>query len=220
VQAARLGALLKTLANAEGAVAETLKARKTLVEGLEKLLAKNRADLGVEESQLRDINSRKVETEGKKREVEAGILRGLAQFSSTTGEGRATTPDHDPPRPDAEPLTPPPLGGTDVESITPIGTPRGFVSTTDANAIAEEPHNPNAELAAPVFEALPTGSVVLNGPSVLPGLSSREMSPLGGDVKRRKMSSVVVGREVGDEFAGFADEAGVAIDAEVEAMLG
>ena len=113
-QAGTLGGLLKTLANAEGAVAETLKARQSLIAGLEKLLSANKEALAAEESQLRTINSRKVEIEAKKKEVEDSIMAGFAQMTSNGAGGG--TPDHDPPRPDAEPLTPPP-----VESITPVG---------------------------------------------------------------------------------------------------
>src|SRR5947207_3250708 len=43
VHAARLNALLKTLASAEGAVSESIKARRALIEGLEKLLDINRS---------------------------------------------------------------------------------------------------------------------------------------------------------------------------------
>jgi regulator of Ty1 transposition protein 103 len=214
---------LKTLANAEGAVAETLKARKTLLEGLEKLLSRNKEDLATEEAQLRDINAHKVETETKKREVEDGIMRGLAEATSNG----AATPDHDPPRPDAEPLTPPP-----IESITPVGTPKGFVSTTGADVIQEKPHDIGDDAAAPPFEALPQGYIVMNGPGnlattsadsngPLPGIAShpREASPTGTmdnrEAKRRKMSNA----DAADEFASFASE-GIGLDADVEAMLG
>jgi regulator of Ty1 transposition protein 103 len=51
VHAACLNGLLKTLANAEGAVAESIRARK-LIEGLEKLLSTNRAALTDEEAKF------------------------------------------------------------------------------------------------------------------------------------------------------------------------
>jgi regulator of Ty1 transposition protein 103 len=220
-QAGTLGGLLKTLANAEGAVAETLKARKSLIDGLEKILSKNKEDYAIEEDQLRQINTHKVDVEGKKRAVEESIMAGLTGITNNGGG----TPDYDPPRPDAEPLTPPP-----VESITPIGTPKtgpvGFVSTTGADVIAERPANTNADNAAPPFEALPHAAVLMDGPGniqttsfesngPLPGLG-RQASPLeAGSAKRRKMSTV----DVGDEFAGFAEE-GFGVDADVEAMLG
>ncbi|KIW04554.1 hypothetical protein, variant [Verruconis gallopava] len=219
-KAGKLGGLLKILANAEGAVAETLKARKSLVEGLEKLLAKNKADLALEEQQLRDINSRKVDAESKKQEVEASILQGLVPL---TNNGTSGSPDQDPPRPDAEPLTPPP-----VESITPVGSPKGLVSTKGADIIPEIPHNSEAEPVAPPFESLSQTAVLMDGPGnmnmtatgsngALPGLAihPREASPMESAPKRRKMSKSA---EVQDEFADFQDGSG--IDADVEAMLG
>src|SRR5690606_13715288 len=42
VQAARLSGVLKTLANAEGAVTQCIRARKDLIKELEKILATNR----------------------------------------------------------------------------------------------------------------------------------------------------------------------------------
>jgi len=217
-QAGTLGALLKTLANAEGAVAETLKARKALIDGLQKILSKNNEEYAIEENQLRELNGQKVEVEAKKRDVEDRIMAGLAPIANNGGG----TPEHDPPRPDAEPLTPPP-----IESITPVGTPKvGYVSTTGADVITERPPSMNAENTAPPFDALPQGALVISGPEEinvtsaesngpLPGLG-RQASPMqGGLAKRRKMS----GADVGDEFAGFAGE-GLGLDADVEAMIG
>lgn len=195
VHAARLSALLKTLANAEGAVAESIKARRALVEGLEKIFTRNRVELLKEEAQLADINSRKMLTEAKKREVEDGILRGLAN-------------ETEPERPDAEPLTPPMLP---VESITPVGTPTGFVSTTGADVIQEQP-NHLSEPEPPSFEQLPASlleeeglyikEVPVNGSSEEPSAKKRKIANIAGV----------------DDYAQFA-EGGLEIDADIEAML-
>ena len=128
VHAARLSALLKSLANAEGAVSESIKARRELVAGLEKLLETNRTALISEESQQKDLASKKVTVEAKKREVEDGIMRGLsaeaspANLNGTPGletqlSGQQAS-SAEPERPHFEELTPPP-----VESLTPIGSP-------------------------------------------------------------------------------------------------
>jgi regulator of Ty1 transposition protein 103 len=198
VHAARLSALLKTLANAEGAVAESIKARRALVEGLEKIFTRNKEQLAKEEAQLADINSKKITTEAKKREVEDGILRGLANND-----------DLEPERPDAEPLTPP---MPPVESITPIGTPKGFVTTTGADVFKEEPNN-FAEPEPPSFEQLPARLLDTAGDGL-----KREDETNGEGVepvvKRRK----VVNNVGVDDYAEFADGA-VSIDADVEAML-
>lgn len=203
VLAARLSALLKTLANAEGAVAESIKARRALVDGLEKIFNKNKEELAKEEAQLAEINSKKIITEAKKREVEDGILRGLANQDGGI--------DLEPERPDAEPLTPP---MPPVESITPVGTPKGFVTTTGADVIKEQPNN-FAEPEPPTFEQLPARLLEPLGGD---GLRQRE-EPVNGSseeplVKRRKVVNTIGI----DDYAEFADGA-LSIDADVEAML-
>ena len=129
VHAARLSSLLKTLANAEGAVSESIKARQDLIGGLEKLLETNRTALASEVTQQQELVTRKTTVEAKKREVEDGIMRGLTADTSSSvvqgsppsdaspnGQYEAST---EPERPQVEELTPPPM-----ESLTPIGSPR------------------------------------------------------------------------------------------------
>lgn len=135
VHAARLSALVKSLANAEGAVSESIKARRSLVERLEKIIQSNRAALVTEEAQKETIVARKVAIEAKKREVEDGIMRGIISAESTPkgaygspgagskANGSAVTPsENEPERPDVEELTPPP------ESRTPEGEPSAFTA--------------------------------------------------------------------------------------------
>ena len=118
VLAARLSALLKKLASAEGAVVESIKARRDLIAGLEKLLATNREALEKEESQHGDLTSRKDAVDSKKRAVEDEILRklpsespGQAGVNGENGE-ELTNGQHElsvePERPQMEELTPPP----------------------------------------------------------------------------------------------------------------
>lgn len=117
VHAARLNGLLKTLAIAEGAVAESIKARKLLIEGLEKLLDTNRAALLEEESQNAIITERRTEIDNKKKEVEDSIMRGFSNPTTPIAEASPgnvgaqqspTTPGHEPDRPKVEAITPPP----------------------------------------------------------------------------------------------------------------
>ena len=133
VHAARLSALLKNLANAEGAVSESIKARRSLINGLKSIVETNRVTLASEEAQKETLASRKNVIEAKKREVEDGIMRGLSApstpviargspLSDPRTNGRITSP-HDnasvePERPDVEELTPPP-----PEPRTPAGSP-------------------------------------------------------------------------------------------------
>ncbi|PQE05459.1 putative Regulator of Ty1 Transposition protein [Rutstroemia sp. NJR-2017a BBW] len=114
VHAARLNGLLKTLANAEGAVAESIKSRKLLIEGLEKLLETNRSALANEETQLDLLTSRRTEIDNKKKEVEDNIMRGFANSNPGTpadgspgAQQSPITPGPEPDRPEVEPLSPP-----------------------------------------------------------------------------------------------------------------
>ncbi len=118
MHAARLNGLLKTLANAEGAVAESIKARKLLIEGLEKILDTNRASLAAEEAQVAELSSRRIEIDNKKRDVEENIMRGFASNSnpgtpvgavegSPGAQHSPVTPAPEPDRPEVEALTPP-----------------------------------------------------------------------------------------------------------------
>ena len=125
VHAARLSALMKALANAESSVAESIKARKALVEGLEKILGVNRAALAQDEEAYLELSSRKNSTEAKKREVEDGIMRGLSVENSpangspgNSDRPRSESMAAEPERPEFEALTPPPM-----ECLTPVGSP-------------------------------------------------------------------------------------------------
>lgn len=94
VHAARLSGLLKSLASAEGAVAESIKARRALIGSLDKMLEKNREMLQVEEGEESEIASRKTLIETKKREVEDGIMRGLAEESNPPRLSRMAPTGH------------------------------------------------------------------------------------------------------------------------------
>ena len=129
VHAARLSGLLKKLASAEGAVSESIKARRELIVGLEKLLETNRTTLSKEESQHTDLTSKKDQVESKKRSVEDEILRNLSTDSSSLAIGSSLPngaepygngqhESSEPARPQFEELTPPP-----VETLTPPFAP-------------------------------------------------------------------------------------------------
>lgn len=111
VYAARLNGLLKNLANAEGAVTECIKTREELISALEKMLSSNRQALEAEQSQLRDLGTRKTAVEEKKQAIELSIIGGLPHNTQepATGEERApsSSDGHDIARPQVEALTPP-----------------------------------------------------------------------------------------------------------------
>lgn len=129
MHAAGLAALCKKLAIAEGAVAESIKARKALVEGLEQLLKSNQSRLEQEEAQVADFKTRKEAIESRKRAVEEAILKGLSAaeqnristaplpVATTSPVGATFAPAQE--RPQVEELTPPPM-----ESFTPTGSPQ------------------------------------------------------------------------------------------------
>ncbi|OAG02728.1 DUF618-domain-containing protein [Paraphaeosphaeria sporulosa] len=120
IHAAALGALVRDLAKAENAVADSIKARQALVSGLEKLLETNRTKLAEEATHVSEIKVRKATIETRMREVEAAIMSGLAETSNGASAPLPSfaqvSSSHE--RPDVEALTPPP-----VESFTPVGSP-------------------------------------------------------------------------------------------------
>lgn len=222
VLAARLSALLKSLASADTAVVESLRARATLAEALEALLAKNRAEQEVETAQQAQLNERRAEIESRKRSVEDDIMRGLsaeeadaagavmADNDTNTAVGGAalnsTSGSHDSygngdgeiERPDVEPLTPP--LAPKVESFTPPYLP------TASRLEAVEP-----------MSLAPTEEPAITVPRVRT-LSNSDGAPNGA--KRRKTSRQGTGGD--DDFAGFGtgEDAMEGLDADVVGMLG
>ena len=124
LNAAHLSGLMKTLATAESSVAESIKARKDLIEGLEKILESNRDALARDTASLSEISTRRTETEAKKREVEDAIVKDMSAENSPAnnngdGDHRARSESTiEPERPDYEALTPPV-----VDAITPVRSP-------------------------------------------------------------------------------------------------
>lgn len=155
MHAAGLAALVKKLATAEGAVAESIKARQALILGLENLLETNRAKLNSEQAQLTDLTTRKQAIESRKQEVEDAILRGLsaadthaissAPLPGVIGGKRPSAQDVKPPeRPDIEELTPPPM-----ESFTPVGSPRPDFPAVPDDVLAQPAAHPVEPIAVP-----------------------------------------------------------------------
>ncbi|KAH7198677.1 RNA polymerase II-binding domain-containing protein [Fusarium flagelliforme] len=170
VYAARLNGLLKTLANAENAVAECVKAREGLVSGLETLLNANRAALEQEKSDHAQLKSRKVEIEEKKQQVEVGIMRALgpAESNGNSGDGESSSTPAEPDRPEMEALTPPafePFDAPTPEALTPEGEPAAALEP----AVEEE--------TAP-YQSLPIST---NGSNKRRRVDNEEFPDLGGD---------------------------------------
>jgi len=225
VHAARLSALLKSLANAEGAVSESIKARRQLVAGLQKLLETNRTALTSEESQQKELESKKATVETKKREVEDGIMRGLsadaASPTTLNGPPGQETPNNgqqapsvEPERPQVEELTPPP-----VESLTPVGSPGK--GTEDEATTAWTVHNQESSQTddVPIPRSTtpdPTqaGFDLLSSLSMPSAYSYTADETSGPSNKRRRVDTDDGGFQGGDAMADLDDDVAELLRAE------
>lgn len=246
VYAARLSAVMKELATAQGAVEASIKARKELLSGLEALVESNRTKLTAEESTLSELSSRKETIESKKREVEDSIMRGLSApstpgFSNNAESGQTNGGQNggkdEPERPEAEGFTPPP---PDVESFTPppqdettlIGDPAPLLgdenivaSTTGVDLMQEQP--PNLNEPPPQQDFLAASAAANDFMNNFNSTTTRQApteypgASIDGDagdprLKRRKMS-----HKSGTEEDIFGSGEGAGIDEDgITAMLG
>ncbi|SPN98836.1 related to RTT103 Regulator of Ty1 Transposition [Cephalotrichum gorgonifer] len=203
VYAARLNGLMKILASAEGAVAESVKARKSLIDVLEKLLDENKTALAADEEQLSQLAGRKTEIEQKKQDVETRIMQGLsanpdAKNSPTEGPPASTTPS-EPDRPEMEALTPP---SVQDEPELPEDATSSFPQQTSGQGSAFQQHQQHQHGSAPGIEML---SHLASQYQSLPVVTN-------GSNKRRRVA------EGDEEFPGLGtgDDG---IDADVAEML-
>lgn len=195
VHAARLSALLKNLVNAEGAVSESIKARRGLIAGLESIIETNRTALTSEEAQKETLTTRKNAMEAKKREVEDGIMRGLSApstpvvahgspVSDPRTNGRIMSPTDnasvEPERPDVEELTPPP-----PESRTPAGSPATATPAAPPTHVQLTPSPYHASIALPTAGADLLSSLSMPPVRHYPGTPG---SAGGGMAKKRKVN--------------------------------
>lgn len=232
VHAARLSSLLRSLASAEGAVSESIKARRALVEGLEKLLQTNKIAVASEESQHFELVTRKTAIEAKKREVEDGIMRGLSAEPSppvhgspgldSNANGKGIHNDSvsvEPERPDIEALTPPPM-----ESLTPVGSPHAegipaLTTTTGADVMHEQPPNHNEPAPAIPPPLIPaTAGLDLLSSFAMPPVRLHPGSPPtnsnGSAFKKRKVEPDYAGLGSGDAMEGLDEDVAELLRAE------
>lgn len=184
VYAARLNGLMKVLASAEGAVTESVKARKGLIDALEKLLDENKTALVADEEQLAQLTSRKTEIEQKKQDVETSIMQGLntkpeAQASPEEGPAASVTPS-EPDRPEMEALTPPSLQG---DPELPEDNTSSFPQPTSEQGSAfQQGSAPGIEMLSNLASQYQSLPVVTNGSNKRRRLDGDDEVPgLGGD---------------------------------------
>ena len=95
-------------------VQDCVKARTELVEGLEKLLASSRQALEADESQLDELQKRKIKVETTRQGVEFAIMGGKDLSGGMNGQ-----PAPEPDRPEMEALTPPSVKDEDEPDVKP-----------------------------------------------------------------------------------------------------
>lgn len=228
VHAASLSTLVKKLATAEGAVAESIRARKSLISGLEALLEASRTKLSNDEAQMADLGAQKQAIDDRKRQVEDAILRDVSDVelqAISSAPLPVAVGAQAPGRPDIEELTPPPM-----ESFTPVGSPKAAVPDDVFPEPVANPAEPESIPAPPGATAISTPTTAIGAPNPAPGadlLSSltRARSDDGtngyqshgsGTLKKRNMSR----SSAEDEFAAFAGDGDIdGIDANVGDLI-
>jgi regulator of Ty1 transposition protein 103 len=201
---------LKSLANAESSVSEVIKSRRALIDGLEKMLQTNRAELAKEETLSTEISAKKTQVDIKKHEVEDAIMRGISTEDSSVAHGERGG-DESVARPEVEALTPPP-----VEAITPVGSPKPEQQQPEKQQIRLGPFTEDADEE----ETPDWANLEISPDAVSAGNGVSATLPVGhgndfdlsadGQAKRRKISH---GEEDYTEFAGGD------LDADVAALL-
>ena len=217
VHAARLNGLLKTLANAEGAVTEIIKARNALIKDLEQLLKVQSDEVGKDEAQLKQLSERRVAIDAKKKDVEDAIMRGFATNSNpgspavANSPGRShspVTPAAEPDRPEVEALTPPTHSPKSPKAIavSPPGNGQSLTlnSPPPAQPLATSPPPPPPTQTHPAAAGLDLLASLSSGGAYSPSN--------GSSAKKRKLTS-------DDDFPDLGGDVMDDIDDDVAEML-
>lgn len=181
VYAARLNGLLKTLATAEGAVEQSVKARRVLVGELQKILDANKKALAADEEQLETFKNRKIEVDQKKRDVEFSIMQGLSD-DAPGPSGPHEQPVPEPDMPEVEALTPPAAEPELPEEMEQDGHDE---SEWSSEIVPES--NGQQQSAVPGIEVLSNLASSYNSVSTMNGSKKRRLNEgddfpdLGGD---------------------------------------
>lgn len=213
VYAARLNGLMKSIASAEQAMGQTVKARTDLKAALEGLLAGCQTALEAEVEQLTELGQRRAHVDATKRDVEDRIMRGLNATDNDLGRANAGVGQlQEPPRPEMEALTPPatepdepsePLfAGLAAMADAAQQTANGSSNGSSSNGTTD------VTMAAAV--SVPTPIPAVSGIEILSHLASQAVpASTNGTNKRRRVE------ETGDEVPDLDD----GIDADVTETL-
>jgi regulator of Ty1 transposition protein 103 len=180
-------------------VAESIKARRTLIEGLEKILGTNRAALAADEAQLSELSARRNEIDTRKKDVEDAIMRG---FASNSNPGTPAGPGDGSPGANQSPITPAPEPDRpEVEALTPPGYPQP-PETEPVPELDLHANNGSHAIQPPVGA----------GSDLLSSLSTSYARPASAaSVKKRKLND--------NDFPDLGGDAMDGLDADVAEML-
>lgn len=173
VYVARLTGLLKTLAAAENNVQDCVKARTELVEGLEKLLASSRQALEADESQLDELQKRKIKVETTRQGVEFAIMGGKDLSGGMNGQ-----PAPEPDRPEMEALTPPSVKDEDEPDVKMETSPPAGVDVAIRSPVVPAPGIEMLSNLASTYQSVP---VATNGGNKRRRVDSGDEFPDLGD---------------------------------------
>ena len=215
IRAARLSALLKALGSAEGAVRTGIAARQELVTALESLITEQRRVIERVKGEAAGLKRKRDEVEGKKREVEDEILRGLpAQDADDDAyEAELAVPSV------GEPSAPQASNGVNSGGGVPgVAGTAPMNGTRDASASASvEPERPQVEALTPP-PASPGANLPEPGTPIAfdVGMGAHGFDEDGEDgalFKRQRTDG-------GMHFGGFVDGDAMAdLDADVSELL-
>jgi regulator of Ty1 transposition protein 103 len=185
VYAARLHGLLKMLASAENAVAESVKARKELLEALESLLVSNKETLSRDELQLNELRNRRQQVETKKSDVELAIMRGLNSAEATGPHPKlpSGSPAPEPDRPEVEALTPPTMqDDADMPFDAPSPPDVDPPVDHDQESSYQHPAAPGIEMLSALASQYQSLPITMNGANKRRRLDETDSIPgLDGD---------------------------------------
>nr|POF22184.1 upf0400 protein [Quercus suber] len=234
VHAARLAALMKNLATAQGALEASMQARKELLSGLEELIQTNRSKLAEDEEIALELSKKRETIDMKKQEVEDAIMSGLSSNDHYNATTHSTfmdnvtngSPELDPERPEAEGFTPPP----EAEPLAQHSSP-----APASDNLSQLPPSEHIQANTSIVEPMAAQSPVVDNsrpildPSMTPPASVSASSngvrqpssevPSDPRLKRRKMSHKTTEEEMSEDLFGAGGLGGAVDEDSISAML-